>query len=86
MLIGPEVASGTREINRHNAYYFSTRALADKRVCIYSSDNSLLVFGVRRLNLFCSLRREASAFHSVVVFGDGTEKISRGKKKKKPDR
>lgn len=74
MLIGPEMGSGTREINRHNAYYFSARALADKRGCIYSSDNSPVVFGVRRLNLFCSLRREASEFDSVVVFGDGTEK------------
>lgn len=75
----PKVASGTREINRHNAYYFSARALADKRVCIYSSDNSPVVFGVRRLNLFCSLRCEASAFDSVVVFGGGTEKILREK-------
>lgn len=79
MLIEPEVASGMREINRHNAYYFSARVLEDKRVCIYSSDNSPVVFGVRRLNLFCSLRQEASAFDSVVVFGGGTEKIVREK-------
>lgn len=74
MLAGPEVASGTREINRHNAYYFSTQTLADKTVRIYSSDGSPAVFGVRRVNLFCSLRREASAFDSLVVFGAGTEK------------
>lgn len=81
MLIGPEVASGTREINRHNAYYFSTQALADKRVCIYSSDNSLVVFGVRRLNLFCSLRREASASDSVVVFWWRDRKNVEGERK-----
>lgn len=74
-----------REINRHNAYYFCARALADERACIYSSDDSRAVFGVRRLNLSCSFRREASAFVSAVVFGDGEQKTY-GRKKKKDRR
>lgn len=40
------------------------------------------MFGVRRLNLSCSFRREASAFVSAVVFGDGEQTNMEGKKKK----
>lgn len=77
MLLGAEAASGTRDINRHNAYYFSTRTQGCVFIVLTVPP---AVFGVRCLNPFCSLGGEASAFDSVVAFGDGMEKILKKKK------